>query len=353
MIKSFVGILLTTAILTGCGSASSTTETTDIKETVAVSSEADGAPVSQDTEGNLHYPVSVETYSVSSDGATWTPVVTSYEGGYERIMANNQGTATLMIRLGLADRIAGVAAVFGPAPADVSEEFAKIPVVAEGYASKEALLGVNPDFVAGRGDLFVDGDYGIGTVDDLNDMGIASYITHVGENNADFESFLADIDNLGKIFDVEDKAGELKDFYIELTNSLKSDERYAGKTMKMAEISWIEDGMPVFGSAASETIQNEAFSMIGLDNINGYCEGDQVSIETVIAENPEIIVLFDYEGGPDMDEMIASLYENEALSDINAIKNKKVIALDFNAIYGGSGDLYSSMKELADMVYGE
>ncbi|MCR5255111.1 MAG: ABC transporter substrate-binding protein [Acetatifactor sp.] len=343
IIKSFVGIILTTAIFTGCQSAST--------ETVAEDAATENITESENNDS--YYPVTAETYSVSSDGATWTPVSTTYEGGYERIVANNQGTATLLIRLGLSDKIVGVAAVFGPAPEDVADEFQALPVIAEGYASKEALLGAEPDFAVGRGDLFVDGDYGIGTVDELAGMGIASYITHVGENNANFESFLADIDNLGKIFNVEDKANELKNSYIEMTNGLKNDTRVAGKSMKMAEVSWIEDGMPVFGSAKAETLQNEAFAMIGLDNINGYCEGDQVSIETVIAENPEVIVLFDYEGGPNMDEMIQSLYDNEAISEISAIRNKKVFALDFNAIYGGSGDLYASMQELADLVYGE
>ena len=134
--------------------------------------------------------------------------------------------------------------------------------------------------------------------------------------------------------------------------ALQSDERWAGKTTKMAEVSWIEDGMPVFGSAATESLQNEAFAMIGLDNINEDCDGSQVSIETIIAEDPEVIVLFDYEGGPDMDVMIQSLYDNAALQDISAIKNKKVISLDFNAIYGGSGDLYTAMSDLADEFYG-
>ena len=243
-------------------------------------------------------------------------------------------------------------AVYGPAPEDVAEQFNAVPVIAEGYASKEAVLGVDPDFVAGRGDLFVDGDYGVGTTEELASAGIASYITHVGETGANFQSFLTDIDNLGVIFNVQDKAAELKAYYQDYVAALQSDERWAGKTTKMAEVSWIEDGMPVFGSAATESLQNEAFAMIGLDNINEDCDGSQVSIETIIAEDPEVIVLFDYEGGPDMDEMIQSLYDNAALQDISAIKNKKVISLDFNAIYGGSGDLYTAMSDLADEFYG-
>ena len=338
-------ISLSAVLLAGCGSASSNSTATSSAESTAES--ASTASI------DSYYPVSVSTYTVSSDGATWTPVTYEYTSEPQKVVANNQGTANLLIRLGLGDKLVGVAAVYGPAPEDVAEEFNKVPVIAQGYASKEAVLGVEPDFVAGRGDLFVDGDYGIGTTEELKESGIASYITHVGETGATFESFLADIENLGVIFNVQDKAEELKTYYKDYVETLKNDSRWSGKTVKMAEVSWIEDGMPVFGSAATESLQNEAFAMIGLDNINEDCDGSQVSIETVIAENPEVIVLFDYEGGPDMDEMIQSLYDNEALQDISAIKNKKVFSLDFSAIYGGSGDIYTAMSDLADAFYGE
>lgn len=341
----FLGLsaALTASLLAGCSSSTDEAEAT-------ASSSAEATVASETSD---YYPVSVDTYTVSSDGATWTSITTEYTSEPEKVVANNQGTATLLIRLGLADKLVGVAAVYGPAPEDVAEEFNAVPVIAEGYASKEAVLGVDPDFVAGRGDLFVDGDYGIGTVEELKDAGIASYITHVGETGATFESFLTDIENLGTIFNVQDKAQELIEYYENYTKELKNDERWSSSTIKIAEVSWIEDGMPVFGSAATESLQNEAFAMVGMDNLNEDCEGSQVSIETIIAENPDLIVLFDYEGGPDMDEMIQSLYDNEALQDISAIQNKKVYAMDFNAVYGGSGDLYTAVSELADFYYDE
>ena len=323
-------LVLSAALLAGCGASASETSSESASSEAVATEETASPEVAEDS----YYPVSVDTYTVSSDGATWTPVTTEYTAEPQRVVANNQGTANLLIRLGLADQINAV------------------PVIAEGYASKEAVLGVDPDFVAGRGDLFVDGDYGVGTTEELASAGIASYITHVGETGANFQSFLTDIDNLGVIFNVQDKASELKAYYQDYVAALQSDERWAGKTTKMAEVSWIEDGMPVFGSAATESLQNEAFAMIGLDNINEDCDGSQVSIETIIGEDPEVIVMFDYEGGPDMDEMIQSLYDNAALQDISAIKNKKVISLDFNAIYGGSGDLYTAMSDLADEFYG-
>ena len=73
--------------------------------------------------------------------------------------------------------------------------------------------------------------------------------------------------------------------------------------------------------------------MLFIFSIGKICQADTTEvkqqIETIIAEDPEVIVLFDYEGGPDMDEMIQSLYDNAALQDISAIKNKKVISLDY------------------------
>ena len=202
-------LVLSAALLAGCGASASEAASESASSEVVVPEETASPEVAEDS----YYPVSADTYTVSSDGATWTPVTTEYTAEPQRVVANNQGTANLLIRLGLADKLVGVAAVYGPAPEDVAEQFNAVPVIAEGYASKEAVLGVDPDFVAGRGDLFVDGDYGVGTTEELASAGIASYITHVGETGANFQSFLTDIDNLGVIFNVQDKAAELKAYY--------------------------------------------------------------------------------------------------------------------------------------------
>ena len=199
-------LVLSAALLAGCGASASETSSESASSEAVATEETASPEVAEDS----YYPVSVDTYTVSSDGATWTPVTTEYTAEPQRVVANNHGTANLLIRLGLADKLVGVAAVYGPAPEDVAEQFNAVPVIAEGYASKEAVLGVDPDFVAGRGDLFVDGDYGVGTTEELASAGIASYITHVGETGANFQSFLTDIDNLGVIFNVQDKASELK-----------------------------------------------------------------------------------------------------------------------------------------------
>lgn len=91
--------------------------------------------------------------------------------------------------------------------------------------------------------------------------------------------------------------------------------------------------------------------MIGLNNAFEDYTGSEISVESMIEANPDVLILFDYEGGPDMDTMINELYANQSLANVTAIKEKQVYALDFNEIYGGSGEIYNAMLELAETVY--
>ncbi|WP_180272703.1 ABC transporter substrate-binding protein [Konateibacter massiliensis] len=345
--KKFISLLTIATLsisLIGCGAGNSNGEDN----------------VSQDSSSNVEsgsseegYPVTITSYSVSSDGSTWEKIEETFEASPERVVCNNQGTAELMLRLGLADKIIGIAAVYGEPAEDIAEEFNKLNVISADYASKELVLGADPDCVIGRGDLFIDGDYGIGTVTDLNAIGISTYITEVGADGANFESLISDIENLGKIFHVQDKAAELAAEYQSLVDSLKNDARWSKKELKMAEIAVVEDGIPTVSASQTEYFQNEAFEMIGLPNVFKDFAGSEVSVETLIETNPDVLILFDYEGGPDMDTMINSLYENESLQNITAIQEKQIYALDFNEIYGGSGEIYSAMQELGSLIYGE
>lgn len=186
--KKYLSLILIGACalsLIGCGSTSTDSTSTDNSS----ATNASGANSSDADNTSASYPVTIDSYSISSDGSTWEKVDETFEAAPERVVCNNQGSAELMIRLGLADKIVGVAAVFGPAAEDVADEFANLNVISTSYASKELVLGANPDCIIGRGDLFIDGDYGVGTVPDLNASGISTYITHVGENHASFQSF--------------------------------------------------------------------------------------------------------------------------------------------------------------------
>ena len=300
---------------------------------------------------NTVYPLTILNYSVEDDGAAWVEKEQVFESAPERIVCNMQGSAELLIRLGLGDLIVGVAGVFGEVDSDIKAEFDKIPVLSEDYAGQEAILGADPDMVIGRGDLFVEGDYGSGTVDFLNDSGIHTYIMNTGKDGAVFDDFFTDIEELGEIFDVQDTAKALIEQYQEQIDDLKNHASWSGKEKKLAEIASVEDGSFVVSSGKGEYFQNDAFELVGLNNIFQDAPGAEVSNEDLIESNPDVLLLFRYNGGPDTDEMVEELYQNEALQDVTAIKERKIFVADFNAIYGTGGGIFDAVSKLGEAVW--
>lgn len=342
---SLISISILALAFTGC-SKSDSPSTTESK-TSEVTKEADVA----ESQSSTTYPLTINNYSIEDDGAVWASKDQVFESAPQKIVCNMQGSAELLIRLGLGDRIVGVAGVFGDVDSDIKEEFDKIPVLSEDYAGKEIILGANPDFVIGRGDLFVDGDYGSGTVDFLNSAGIKTYIMNTGKEGAVFENFFTDIDEIGKIFDVQDEAKALKEKYQKQIDDMKNNSAWSGKKKTLAEIASVEDGNFVVSSGKGENFQNDALELVGLNNIFKDTTASEVSNEDLIESNPDVLLLFKYNGGPDTDTMVEQLYQNETLKDVTAIKEKQVYVADFNAFYGTGGGIFNAINKLAEDVW--
>ena len=88
-------LVLSAALLAGCGASASSVDTSSAASEEAAAPEETASP--EEAEDS-YYPVSADTYTVSSDGATWTPVTTEYTAEPQRVVANNQGTANLLGR---------------------------------------------------------------------------------------------------------------------------------------------------------------------------------------------------------------------------------------------------------------
>lgn len=353
MKKKLLSLLVVTILgvsFAGCAQndSSSTTES-NIAESDITETESEST-VSESQSGTV-YPLTINNYSIEDDGAVWAEKEQVFESAPERIVCNMQGSAEVLIRLGLGDRIVGVAGVFGDVDSDIKEEFYKIPMLSEDYAGQEVILGANPDFVIGRGDLFVDADYGSGTVDFLNDSGIRTYIMNTGKEGAVFDDFFTDIDELGQIFDVQEAADALIEQYQKQIDDLTNNPAWNGKEKTIAEIASVEDGNFVVSSGKGEYFQNDALQLVGLNNIFKDAPAYEVSNEELIESNPDVLLLFKYNGGPDTDVMVEELYQNETLQDVTAIKEKQIYVADFNAFYGTGGGIFNAVSNLAQNVW--
>ncbi|WP_043891288.1 ABC transporter substrate-binding protein [Paenibacillus sp. Aloe-11] len=330
-----LGITLTfMLILSACGSA-----------------EKSGSDKPQGTaEGQ--YPVTIQNYAKAEGGTTWEKKDQVFDKAPERIMANTRPAAELLLHLGLADKIVGVGANFGAPDKSVEAQYAKLNILSDSYVGKEVTLGTSPDLVFGRGGLFDNADWGVGTVDTLNGMGVKTYVLESSVTGGKYESIYKDIENVGKIFNVKEQADsfikELKGRQEAITSKLttiKEDKTFA--YLHMSDPKEVN----VF-AAGDETFFNDSMKMVKLNNI---FEGEtgQVSLETLINADPDVLIIPDWSnnGGATPDAIKQALYANSKLSSMKAIKNKQIYAVDYNYMFGYGYNTIDGMEILAKEMY--
>lgn len=325
-----IGLGLVLATLSACGSENSSTQ--------ASSSAAEST-----------YPLTISNYTKAEGGSEWTAKDQTFAAAPKKVLANTQPAAELLLHLGLKDRIAGVGATFGAADESVAAEYAELNDLGSDYISKETALSVDPDMIFGRGGLFDNQDWGVGTVDSLNEMGIPTYVQETSVTGATFDSVYKDIENLGKIFDVPDAAAAFEQELKERQAALE--EKVADKEVQTFAHLFMSDPSEVSVYAAQdESFFNSNFEMIKLDNVFKDYSGE-VSVETLIETDPDVLIVGDWstiEGSVSGEEIIKGLYDNEKLSSMKAIKNKQVYALDYNYLFGYGYQALTGLEQLVD-----
>ncbi len=343
--KHFTGIslsVLMVAGLVGCtsNSASSNQENTTQK-TEAVDSQTN------QQSSSVSYPITVSNYSIN-DG-NWTSRQQVFEAAPTRVVANNQSTAELLIRLGLTDTMAGVAALYGETSEDIAEEFLKIPVLADGYVGKEVALGANPDLIIGRGDLFADAEWGVGSVDELNSLGIRTYIFNTCKRGATVDALFQDIEEIGRIFSVQDRASVFADSLHSRINHLTDTLSGVAPQLTYAYVSYSDGDLSVY-SATSDTFQNDALNMINLDNAFKNAAGE-ITLEQLVSTNPDVLLISRYSGGPEAEKSVEEIYKMPALQSLSAVVNKQIYIIDFSQFWGYSYQILDGVEQLASNMY--
>lgn len=351
----FAFLVVSSTFLGGCSKekdadSGSISNTASADKESAAATEAPSPAVSETPEepSAAAYPLTVENFTAVDN--TREAARQEFKKAPERVVANNQSTAELLIHLGLTDKIAGVAALYGEIPSDIAEEFKKIPVLSEGYVGKELVLGANPDLVIGRGQLFADADWGVGTVKDLNALGINTYLLNSSLSGATLDSLYKDITEIGNIFD-EKKAADA--FIAQLKTrqeALKTGIAGSDKIYKYAYVFDVTDGSASVYSGNTDTFQNDALNLIHLDNAFKDVTGE-VNLEKLISANPDILLISAYAGGPDTEKMVKELYNIPSLSSISAIKKKQIYIIDYNQFWGYSYQIFDGLEALAAKVY--
>jgi iron complex transport system substrate-binding protein len=255
----------------------------------------------------------------------------------ERVLALGPNTAELLVALGLGDRIIGTSLrnhSRGPLP-EYAAEYENIPELNHSNATREAVISSGADFIYGLDWEF--GGNGL-DVDELAGYGITTYINSA----TTVELQYLEIRDIGKIFGIEDRAEAFIADQQARIAAVRAN--IAGQTAPNVLIcDSIDAG--IF-TASGINFASLLLELAGGSNIFGDLSEKAwvtVSYEEVLAREPEVIVVFDYDS-PSVAEKIAQIKANDILSQLDAVKNERFVILELESVLPGDRLAYSVEK---------
>lgn len=292
-----------------------------------------------------HYPVTIQTHNQNGE-----VIAQTFQSRPERVLSVSQANTELLLSLGLGDLIVATAHRTSTPWEETAAEYEALNFLAQDdYPSKETVISLEPDLIIGWGSLFADED--LGGVENWNDLGINCYLmtnTVSGLGKRNFEYLMEDIQNIGLIFDIQEK-----------TDAVIQDirTRLAAVEARTAEIP--EDARPTV-LTVQMLKDNEWFARADTDltaNIielaGGNCLDEEygyASMEVLIDKNPDAILVIDRETKPAADT-IEGLKSNPALADVTAVKNDNFYVITHVSFYCGSMRTVEDIEGLAQMLH--
>lgn len=281
----------------------------------------------------------------------------TFEEPPKAAISNDVNLTEMMLVLGLADRMVGYTGISGWKTLDETMRAGveELPELSAKYPSKEVLIGADADF------FFAGWNYGMKvggevTPDTLAPFGIKVYeltesCIHIGEKDAaSMDDMYNDLTNLGKIFDVEDKANALVEGYRADLASFTAD---LAPLAEAPRVFVYDSGEDVPFTAGRYAMPNALIEAAGGTNIMNDLEKSWATVgwEAVVERNPEIIVIVNY-GEVTAEEKRAFMMSNPAFADLDAVKNDRFVTLEYVEATPGPRNI-AAVKTLAAAFRGE
>lgn len=281
----------------------------------------------------------------------------TFDAPPQRAVSHDVNLTEMMLVLGLTDRMVGYTGISGWKTLDeeMRAGVEELPELAEKYPTKEVLIGADADF------FFAGWNYGMRvggevTPETLAPFGIPVYeltesCIHIGEKpKVSMDDMYNDLINLGKIFQVEDRAQELvKGYKAELT-AFSDRLNSAGEPLRVFVYDSGEDTPFTAGRYAMPTAMIEAAGGVNiLDDLEK--SWAKVGWETVVERNPEVIVIVNY-GNVTAEQKRDFMLSNPAFANLDAVKNDRFVVLEYVEATPGPRNI-NAIKKLASAFWGD
>ncbi|RJE79662.1 ABC transporter substrate-binding protein [Paracoccus sp. JM45] len=284
--------------------------------------------------------LAIAAFLLSAGAASAYPVTVqscnrqvTFDAAPRRAISNDVNLTEMMLVLGLRDRMVGYTGISGWKTLDpvMRRGIAELPELSAKYPTKEVLAAVEPDF------FFAGWNYGMKvggevTPETLAPFGIQVYeltesCVHLGPRpRSSMDDMYTDILNLGRIFDVEDRATALvADWKTRLDDLTRDIDHNAPLRVFVYDSG--EEAPFTAGASAMPTALIEA---AGGRNIMDDLEKNwaEISWEPVIDRNPQVIVIVNY-GDVTAQQKIDFMKTNPAFSSIDAVRNDRFVVLEY------------------------
>lgn len=278
------------------------------------------------------------------------------DGVPEAAVGLHPAQTELMLRLGLADRLAGQAQATAQAlPDDVAPLAKDVPVIGDVEPpSREDLLAVEPDFVYSPTTYEFTAEQGFASIEQLEQAGAAVYVAGGGcqerRMTGEVRDLFADLEQLGRIFRVEKAAAEL------VSSSQAELDQVAAAVagvdrLRVAQV--YVDGTTL--QAIGAGIEYDILRQAGADNVYApdqpaFAEFFAATItpESLAAEQPEALVFAAYD---EQHEAATRKYLTTTFPDLPAVRDGRLIAVSTSDMFPGTLGNVSVVRRIAERLY--
>ncbi|MFB9156975.1 ABC transporter substrate-binding protein [Chromobacterium violaceum] len=264
----------------------------------------------------------------------------TFQRAPQRAVSHDINLTEMMVALGLQGRMAGYTGIsaWNKLNAPLKQALGPLPELAGDYPSSEALLASRADF------FFAGWNYGLRvggpvTPASLAPLGIQVYelsesCAHVMKRPAaSLDDVYRDIGNLGRIFDVEPRAQKV---VADMRAKVDGVAARVAKRKATPSVFVYDSGEDRPFSAGRLAMPDALIRAAGGRNILADVNASwtRVDWETVVARNPQAIVIIDY-GKVTAQQKIAFLQKHPALNKMAAVRDKRFIVLPYDSATPG------------------
>ncbi|MGK0250282.1 MAG: iron complex transport system substrate-binding protein [Oleispira sp.] len=303
--------------------------------------------VANATETHTQYPVTVDNCG-SPLTIDQRPV---------RAVVHDINMSEMVFALGLQENMVGVTGITGWYKMSVSfqERLGDIPELAPKYPSLERLIAAKTDF------FFAGWNYGMKVGGEVTPQTLAPYgintlvlsesciHTQKSKKGASMALLYDDIKKLGVIFDKQSEAEALIKGWKARVQKVTETQNGTANTNTPPKVFLYDSGEDKPFTAGKYAMPNAMIEAAGGLSITSKMETSwgRTSWENVASENPDVIILLDYQAASGADSLQRFLEQHPLMKHTNAVKSGRYVKLRYEQITPGPANI-GAIEKLAN-----